>query len=723
MIVGLKPVLLLLPDFSAEKSQLIKSVAYISRLGGYTSFRMNSSQLSLSAAQQRLEQLNQQLKAANEAYFNHDQNLVPEPVRDQLKKELLSLEAQFPQLVTADSYSQRVGAPLEGRLEKVSHQSAKYSLSDVFSAEELSAFITRVQKLCPQPSLEFSVERKVDGLNITLWYEKGKFKKALTRGDGKLGEDVTHTIRTIHQLPLELPEPLTVQFSGECFITHADFLALQKHSATPWANPRNLAAGTVRQLDPQVAAQRGLQCVIYDAEGLETKTQTELVKKLQEWNFPVHPLLGVWSDPSALMDFCEQQNADPQRIWQDIETDGLVIKIHDFATRKLLGSTAKTVRWAVAWKFPPLQQYTTLREVTFQVGRTGAVTPVAILDPIVLAGSTVQRATLHNAEEITRKDIRLGDSVIVEKAGDIIPAVVGALPNLRNGSEVPITFPTHCPACRFKLIAVGPVSRCNSPTCAEQQIQRLIFSAEKLDIPGLGTKTIVELFQRQKIKNMADFWRLTALDLAPLPNWKEKKIQNLLAALDQYRAFPFEQLVAALGIRHLGAENARLWAEHCVQTHGQFTLQQAAGWEISAENLTQVKGLGPVIAQSVVAHWDLICEHFKALDAVGVTLRWEAAPESQNGFFRGKNVVITGTFEDYKRDDLKKLIQQQGGKYLSSISPQVDYLICGDAPGKKLLQATELKIPVLKVADLKKLSLPISVTDEKKAANPPTLFS
>jgi DNA ligase (NAD+) len=700
-------------------------------------------------AQKRISKIREQITEANRVYFNENREIIPESVRDQLKQELIQLETEFPDLVTPDSPTQRVGAPLEGKLPKVPHKHRKYSLSDAFSAEELREFDQRIKRFLKTDQVEYSTELKIDGLNVTCWYENGKLIKAITRGDGKVGEDVTHAIRTVQNLPLKLDEPLNLEVSGEVFIAKPDFEKLNAHAlkekegaALPlckggagggfFKNPRNLAAGSVRQLDPKVAATRKLRMFLYEyapfskgdahrTEGFKVQNQSELFKKFDQLKLPHESDFKIFSNIEDVIRFCEKLSADTAfREKHFYEIDGIVIKVHDFSLRKRLGYTAKTAKFAIAWKFPAEEKYTQLLDVHFQVGRTGAITPVGILEPVDIAGSTVARATLHNADEIQRKKVKIGDQVIVRKAGDIIPEVLEPIIKLRDGTEKPIEFPTHCPECQSKLQTEEIVIRCLNGNCPARHRENLYYFAKTLKIDGLGNKTIDALLELELIKTPPDFWKLTAFDLAMLPGFKQKKIFNLLESLKNQKTFTLAEIFTSLGIRLIGQENAKLLADFLTHKFGEFPITNFIQNinDLSSEEALNIDGVGEKVARAFYDFWQqpssqkLITEFF----TVGITLHW---PEknTENLKFSGQKFLITGSFSSISRDELKKKISDQGGKILSSISKNVDILCAGEKPGSKLKKAQEIE--TIKIWDETNIikELGIEVTESETQEN------
>ena len=673
-------------------------------------------------ASQRITQLKSEIWAANQAYFNENREIVPEAVRDQLKKELIQLETAFPDLVTPDSPTQRVGVPLDGKLPKITHKKRKYSLADAFGAEELREFDVRVKRFLKTDQVEYSCELKIDGLNITLWYENGQLTKAVTRGDGQVGEDVTHSIRTCQNLPLSLPENFTGEVGGEVFISKANFARIQAEPGlnTPggFANPRNLAAGSVRQLDPQIAASRNLQIFLYDhysspgstsaAElepGLKNpKNQTELFQYFDTLGLPHEPNFKVYPDIESVIKFCDQWSNTKTRESHWYEIDGIVIKVHNLNDRARLGYTAKTAKYAIAYKFPAEEKYTKLLSVTYQVGRTGAITPVAELEPIEIAGSIVARASLHNPEEIERKAIKIGDTVIVRKAGDIIPEVLGPIETLRDGLESDISFPKNCPECEQPLDFSEIVARCHNQSCPGRHQQSLFYFADTLKIDGLGRKTIELLLQKKLIKTPADLWKLTQWDLVELPGFKQKKIFNLLDSLSNRKQFRLDEIFTGLGIPLIGKENAKLFSDYLRDQHGEFSLKDFTTYiPHTTEHLLQIDGIGERVAESFIDFWNTEHNQLLIQDFVsqGLTLLWPKKSD-QPQKFKDLKFVITGTFSQYSRDEIKKIITDGGGKILSTVSKNTDILICGEKPGSKLKKSEELEIKVWSELDFAK---------------------
>ncbi len=691
-------------------------------------------------AELRIKQLRKKILEANQAYFNENREIFSESVRDQLKKELISLETQYPDLITPDSPTQRVGAPLTSKLPKIPHKSRKFSLADIFNAEEAREFDARVKRFLKTEQIDYSCELKIDGINVTIWYENGKFSRAISRGDGKIGEDITHTIRTCKNLPLQLPYDIDLEVSGECFIAKQNFAKILEKSRENFANSRNLTAGTVRQLDPQIAAERYLQVFLYTlgksnflplprgegwGEGnkkFKIKNQSDLFNFFDQVGLPHESDFQVFDDIEKVIKFCEQwsDKKSREKLWYDI--DGIVIKVHDFDLRKRLGYTAKTAKYAVAWKFPAEEKYTKLLDVHFQVGRTGAITPVGILEPVEIAGSTVSRATLHNSDEISRKKIKIGDTVIVRKAGDIIPEILEPLTDLRTGEEQEIKFPRNCPECGEILDNSEKITRCLNPNCPARHRENLLYFAKTLKIDGLGEKTIEALLELDLIHSPVDFWKLDQFDLVQLPGFKFKKVENLLMSLEKRKKLQLWEIFAGLGIRLVGTENAKILANFFRGKFGEFTMAEfleiiklphptplllgegasrenpavprKAVAKFSLDQLIAIDGIGEKVAESFYQFLtsQRTQKLFKEFKEVGVELVWEK--ETTGGIFSGKKIVITGSFAGISRDELKKIIVQNGGKVSSSVSSATDLLLAGEKAGSKLKKAEELGIEI-----------------------------
>lgn len=648
-------------------------------------------------AQRRIEQLRKEIVQRNYEYFVLDESQVSEAVRDALKRELIALETQFPELISPDSPTQRVGSALSGKFPKVMHKSKKWSLADVFSLEELQEWEARVER--GVGTCEFITELKLDGLNITLWYEEGRLVKALTRGNGGEGEDVTHSIRTIKNVPLTLFEPVTLEVSGEVIMPKASFANLEG-----FANPRNAAAGTVRQLDPAVAAERDLQMYCYELgeNNLEApETQAAVLERLKILGLPVNHHYAVHGSAEESVAYLEEW----QKKRDDLpyEIDGIVFKVNEKRKQALLGFTAKSPRYAVAYKFPAMQTTTVLEGITIQIGRTGAATPVAELRPVSVAGSTVSRATLHNEEEIERKDIRIGDTVIIQKAGDVIPEVVEVLLNLRPADSKAYVFPKNCPMCSAELVKPEEeaVRRCMNLDCPGRQRESFnhFVSRGALDMDAVGDKLVDQLIEFGFVKDCADFFLLTREQLLELPLFKDKKAQNVLDSIAARRQVPAHKLIYALGIRFVGEQVAKLVAEFLCErsTEQEPTPQTLLDLLLACtqEDLEGIEGLGERIASSIM-EWlarPLNQALLTKLTAVGLRLVWPPRKELIESIAQ-KTFVITGTLSR-PREEFKTMIERAGGHVSGSVSKKTDYVLAGEEAGSKLEKAQELGVAVL----------------------------
>ncbi len=648
-------------------------------------------------AKLRIEKLRNEILRRNYEYFVLDMSTVAESVRDSLKKELIELETEFPDLITADSPTQRVGSVLSGRFAKVKHKSKKWSLADVFSMEELKDWEERVEKAVGKTN--YITELKIDGLNISLWYEKGLLVKAITRGDGSEGEDVTHTVRTIKNLPLKLFEEVDIEVSGEVYMPAESFANL----GGEFMNPRNAAAGTVRQLDPAIAAHRDLRMFLYSMgeNNLPNspKSQSELLKRFMDLGLPVNPEFEVHHSPQASINYLEKWHKNRKKL--PYEIDGVVFKVDDFAKQDELGFTAKAPRWAVAYKFPAEQVSTVLEDITVQIGRTGAATPVAELRPVLVAGSMVSRATLHNEDEIAKKDIRIGDTVIIQKAGDVIPEVVEVLINLRPSHSKKYIFPKVCPMCETDLIRKeGEAAwRCPNNNCPARKREAFLHFVSRgaLDIDTLGEKVVDGLLDFGFVHDVADFFTLKKEQLLELPLFKDKKAQNVLDSIETRKNIELYRLIFGLGIRFVGEQAAKAIAEsiktdsHEITPHEFLKKMEEKG----LENILETEGIGDKIAESIFDWFksEKNQELLKKLDKVGVKLKMPKQKKQVEGI-SGKTFVITGALS-VPREEIKRIIESAGGKVSSSVSPKTDYLISGESAGSKLENAKKLGVKIL----------------------------
>ncbi len=707
----------------------------------------------------RVRKLREEIWRLNRAYFIENRTDVSEDARDALKQELIALEKEFPDLITADSPTQRVGAPLDGRLPKVRHITPKESLSDAFSQSDIEEWILQMRRALGDEHrpFDFICELKIDGLNISLVYEKVpvprsqslgpvtyRYLRAVTRGNGIEGEDVTHTVKTIEALPLSFQVsgvrcqvPHFMEIGGEVYMPRASLE--QVNAKLPnderFANPRNAAAGSVRQLDPHVAAGRDLRLFCYaldsaSADALGLATQEDILRFLQKTGFPVCDGFRTVADIAAIECFYEKIRRARASLPFDI--DGLVAKVNDRRLQRDLGSTAKAPRWARAYKFPAEERTARVLAIRVQVGRTGAITPVAHLTPVQLAGTTVTRATLHNADEIARLDVRLGDTVVVRKAGDIIPEVVHVLPALRPGGAKPFRFPRACPSCEKPLARPEGevVHRCSNPHCPGARREHIehFVSRHAFAVEGLGKETIEELLERGIIEDAGDLFFLTAEDLASLPLFKEKKTGNILRSIERRRRLPLDRFLFALGIRHVGREIAERLARGLPWKRRALTPQQgnilrsvqqflfpelretpAAAImaitplealrtlrETEETTIAAIGGIGPVIARAV-KEWakerlsDLLIHKLEEGGVVCLQPEGTALPQT----FAGKIVVLTGALPTLSREEAKRMIKERGGRVSASVSAKTDYVVVGAEPGSKKDDAERLGIRIM----------------------------
>lgn len=665
-----------------------------------------------SEAKIRIEKLREKIKDLNYKYFVLDQSQVEESVRDSLKRELIELENQFPNLITPDSPTQRVGSVLSGKFAKLKHKSPKKSLSDAFSEEEIKEWYERIQKLTPD-KIEFVCELKIDGLNITIQYEKGRFVRALTRGDGVMGEEVTHSVKTIESIPLKLNEDIDLEISGEVFLSKESFKRLnesQKKSNLPlFANPRNAAAGSVRQLDPKIAAERNLDMFFYhvDKNSLNyIKTQEELLKTFIKLGLKVNPNYKKCHSIQEVIKYCEKWHQDREKLLYEI--DGVVIKVNDFDQQNKMGFTAKAPRYAIAYKFPAHKVSSQVLDIIFQVGRTGAITPVAVMKPTLVAGSTVSRATLHNEDEIHRKDIRIGDSVIIHKAGDVIPEVVEVLKDLRTGSEKKFKFPEVCPVCGSKVERKGGESAhyCTNKNCyaIEKESINHFVSKKGFNIDGLGEKVVNQLLETGLIQDPADIFLLKPKDFLTLELFKEKRTINLFTSIQKAKKIPLERFLFALGIRYIGEQNAydlaKFAASHKIRTILDLiaTIQS-----FDLETIKNIDGVGDKVGEMIYSwfHNQKYLKYLEKLYKIGITL--DISSLENNGKLAGQSFVLTGTLVDMTRDQAKDLIKRHGGKVHSTVTKDTDFAIVGEEPGSKLKKAHELGIKTISESELKKM--------------------
>ncbi|SEN41005.1 DNA ligase (NAD+) [Paenisporosarcina quisquiliarum] len=651
--------------------------------------------------EQRVQELHKLLNDYGHAYYVLDDPIVPDAVYDQYLHELIALEEQNPDLILPDSPTQRVGSIVSEGFKKVTHANPMLSLSNAFGEEDLRDFDKRIQGIIGE-SPTYVCELKIDGLAISLLYEDGLLKRGATRGDGSTGEDITSNIKTIRSIPMRLKEKVTIEARGEAYMPKSSFSKLNEERTAQaevlFANPRNAAAGSLRQLDPKITASRNLAMFVYgmggDGEDQNIDNHLDALGFMKKQGLPTNKETKKCTSIEEVLSFIEEWTKKRHDI--PYEIDGIVIKVNDYAQQEELGFTAKSPRFAIAYKFPAEEVVTKIIDIDLTVGRTGVVTPTAILEPAQVAGSTVQRATLHNEDLIREKDIRIGDHVIIRKAGDIIPEVVSVIKEERKGTEVPYEMPSHCPVCESELVRIEQevALRCVNPQCPAQ-IQEGIYhfaSRNAMNIDGLGEKVVEQLFREQLIKDISDLYNLTVDDLVKLERMGLKSATNLVEAIEASKANSMEKVLFGLGIRHIGEKAAKILSE---SFHSFDALMKA-----TREELIAIFEIGDKMADSLVTYFEqeevqLLVNRLKE---AGLTLKYTGriidANVMENSPFAGKTVVLTGKLMQLSRTEAKEKIESLGGKVAGSVSKKTDLVIAGEEAGSKLEKATSLGIEV-----------------------------
>lgn len=643
--------------------------------------------------QNRVNELHDLLNQYSYEYYVKDNPSVPDSEYDKLLRELIDIENAHPELKTDDSPTVRVGGEAQSSFEKVNHETPMLSLGNAFNEEELRRFDERIREHIG--NVEYMCELKIDGLAVSLKYEDGRFVQGLTRGDGTTGEDITENLRTIHAIPLKIKEPLNVEVRGEAYMPRRSFMRLnderEKNEEQPFANPRNAAAGSLRQLDPKLAAKRKLSVFLYsvnDFTDFSATTQSDALDELDRLGFKTNHERARVEDIECVLEYIKKWTKQREQLSYDI--DGIVIKVNDLDQQDEMGFTQKSPRWAIAYKFPAEEVVTELKDIELSIGRTGVVTPTAILEPIRVAGTTVSRASLHNEDLIKERDIRIGDSVIVKKAGDIIPEVVRSIIDRRPNDAKPYHMPTHCPSCGHELVRIeGEVAlRCINPKCQAQLVEGLIHfvSRQAMNIDGLGNKIIQQLYHHQLIKDVGDIFYLTKEDLLPLERMGTKKVENLLSAIEHAKQNSLEHLLFGLGIRHLGAKASQILAEK-FETMDRLL-------KVTEEELVAIHDIGDKLAQSVVTYLDN--EDIKALieklkdKNVNMTYKGVKSSEIEgHPEFQNKTIVLTGKLQQMTRKEATTWLEMQGAKVTSSVTKSTDLVIAGEDAGSKLSKAEQ----------------------------------
>ncbi len=672
----------------------------------------------------RIVKLKKEINHHRYLYHVLDQQEISDAALDSLKDELYKLEQEYPEFITPDSPTQRVGGKPLDKFKKIKHRVTQWSFNDAFEKKELVDFEKRVKKILAEQgedkniTLDYTCELKIDGLHIVLTYEKGLLKTGATRGDGKIGEDVTQNLKTIESIPLKIEQKIDAVVEGEVFMPKTVFEKLnkerKKNNEPLFANPRNAAAGAIRQLDSKIVKERKLDCFIYDLSWIEDekkmsvqqdaqlqlpKTQSEELELLKNLGFKVSNFYKHCKSVDEVFEFYNywQKNKDKENYW----IDGVVVKVNGCDWQKKIGYTGKAPRWAIAYKFPAEQTTTIVEDIKIQIGRTGALTPVAYLKPVKVAGSTVSRATLHNRDEIDRLDVKIGDTVIIQKAGDIIPEVVDVVKGLRTGKEKGFTMPKKCPHCKTEIIRPeGKVAMyCPNKNCFAIELRKLSHFASKkaFNIDGFGPNKIKQLANEGLLSNFSDIFKLKKGDLKSLERFGEKSADNLIEAIEKSKDITFGKFIFALGIRHVGEEMA-IDLSAKLNSIERFK-------DISREKLEAINGIGPKVAESIYEYFQ-DKENLKLLDDLlktGIKIENQENKSRLPTKLAGLSFVLTGTLQKLNRDEAKEKIRSLGGSVSSSISQNTNYLITGENPGSKLKKAKKLEVQIIKEGEFLKM--------------------
>lgn len=648
-------------------------------------------------AKLRIESLEKELATYAKAYYTKDNPIVEDSVYDKLYNELETLLEKYPMYRTKNSITQQVGDSIQDKFDKVIHEVPMMSLGDVFSESEVSKFVQKIQE--EYPNAQFVCELKIDGLAISLKYENGKFVQGATRGNGQIGENITKNLSTLKELPQTLPQPISIEVRGECYMSKASFVALnqarEEEGQATFANPRNAAAGSLRQLDSNVTKKRNLSYFLYniaEPQQVDVHSQQDTLTTLSDLGFIVNSLYKVCNSADEIIDYIHEMTQKRSELPYDI--DGIVIKVNDIHQQEEIGNTVKVPKWAIAYKFPPEEAETVIQDIEWTVGRTGVVTPTAVMDAVQLAGTTVTRASLHNVDYIEQKDIRLKDTVTLHKAGDIIPEVGHVIESKRPMDSVPYEIPVYCPACHSELehLEDEVALRCLNPNCPAQLMEGLTHFASRnaMNIMGLGTQVIQQLFTAELVHNISDLYELTMEDLLSLDHFKEKKASNLIQSIENSKTQSLERVLFGLGIRHVGSKAARLLAEYFMTIDALMNADR--------EEICKVEGIGEIIADSIVRYF----EHHEAKALIhrlrdeGVNLKYlgEVIEVKESSPFYNKKVVLTGKLTTYTRNEAKEKIEKMGGTVTGSVSKKTDLVIAGMDAGSKLTKAKDLDITI-----------------------------
>ncbi|MBO8160293.1 MAG: NAD-dependent DNA ligase LigA [Thermosipho sp. (in: Bacteria)] len=652
-----------------------------------------------------IERLRKEIEYHNYRYYVLADPVISDEEYDKLMKKLIELEKKYPEFSSPNSPSQKVGGGLISGFKTIPHTIPMLSLDNTYNEDEIKEFDARVKKLLNKTEVEYVCELKIDGVSVALRYENGNLQTALSRGNGIEGDDITENVKKIKSIPLRLFKPLTIEVRGEIYMPVKEFerynIQREEEGLPPFANPRNAAAGTLRQLDSSIVAKRNLDSFLYyivEPEKYNLKTQWEALQFLKELGLKVNPYSKLCTNIDCVIKYWKEMTN--KRTDLDYWTDGVVVKVNNFEYYKTLGETAKAPRWAIAFKFPAIKAKTKLIDIEFNVGRTGTITPVAILEPVNLEGTIVKRASLHNFDYIKEKDIRIGDYVYIEKAGGIIPQVVNVIKELRSGKEKEVTPPDKCPVCGGpvgKLTESEVAIRCLNPHCLQKLKRHLeIFvSRSAFDISGIGEKLVDKFVDARIISDIADIFYLTPFDLAQISGVGQKTIANILSQINKAKNTPFHKVIVGLGIPLVGEKTAKLLAENFED------IDKLAN--ATFEELTSIEGIGPEVANSIITYFknEKTKEIIKKLKKAGVVLKTQRVEKSDK--LKGLTFVITGTLKNYKREEAKEIIEQLGGKVTNTVTSKTDYLIVGENPGSKLTKAKNLGIKIISEKEFEKL--------------------
>ncbi len=643
---------------------------------------------------ERYDELIKLIEQANYEYYTLDNPTLTDREYDNLMSELLDIENRYPEIKRADSPSEKIGGEVISEFQKVNHKVPLFSIADVFNESEIVGFIERISK--EFPNANYVCELKIDGLAVSIQYEKGVFKRAATRGNGTVGEDISHNVKTIKSIPMRLNKDVDLEVRGEIYMPLSSFNKLneerEKNGEPLFQNPRNAAAGSIRQLDSTIAKKRGLDAFFYHVPETDKQTHYEALEDLKEYGLTVNPNIKLVHNLEEILDYINYWTEHRFELPYDI--DGIVIKVNNIAMQRELGATAKYPRWVIAYKFPAEEVKTKLTNIICTVGRTGQITPNAVFDPVKIMGSTVRRATLHNEQYIKDKNLLIGDNILVRKAGDVIPEVVGPVTKDRTGTEVEFKMPEHCPICNTKLIRSesGIDLKCPNDNCPARSIESLIHYSDRkaMNIEGLGERICEDFYNMGIIKNIPDIYNLKDKkeELIELEGFGNKSVNKLLETIEKSKENSLENLLFAIGINGIGEKNAKVLAK---KYHNLDNLMNA-----SIEELTSIPDIGPILAASIYSFFkdkDNI-NLIENLRSIGLNFNYLGAKTVENPNLLNKKIVVTGTLNKYTRDEIQNLIELNGGKWSTTVSKNTDAVIVGDNPGSKYDKAKELNIPI-----------------------------